>query len=106
MPAPANSPKKSTFNNPPAAYSWSTGHRTPLKGDKILFIFDGGQMSQTQAEALIVDGHEISKVEFHEAHTLQGLMPDRLARRLLTALDAAQHKQPTYAEHGVSPLGR
>ena len=73
----------------------------PTEGDKILFIFDGGQMSEDQAAALIVDGNEISEAKFHEADALDGLMPERLIRRLRTAYQAAQAQTTTYAEHGI-----
>jgi 8-oxo-dGTP diphosphatase len=73
----------------------------PTEGDKILFVFDGGQLSEAQAAALVVDGKEISAAEFHEADSLDGLMPERLVRRLRTALEGAQHRTTTYAEHGV-----
>ena len=76
----------------------------PIEGDKILFIFDGGEMTESEAEELVVDGREIERAEFHEAKALPDLMPERLARRLLTALDAVHQQATTYAEHGVSTI--
>jgi 8-oxo-dGTP diphosphatase len=74
----------------------------PDEGDKLLFVFDGGVMTQTEAAALVPDGKEIAEVRFHEEHELDDLMPARLSRRLHLALNATRTKQTIYAEHGVA----
>jgi 8-oxo-dGTP diphosphatase len=75
----------------------------PAEGDKLLFIFDGGELTEATFAALVVDGVEISAAEFHQAGVLQALMPERLSRRLHTALAAAHQGTTAYAEHGQTP---
>jgi ADP-ribose pyrophosphatase YjhB (NUDIX family) len=72
----------------------------PTEGDKVLFIFDGGEMTDAQVAALVVDGQEISEARFHEITGVHGLMPERLSRRLVSAFHAAQDGVTAYAEHG------
>jgi 8-oxo-dGTP diphosphatase len=74
----------------------------PDEGDKLLFVFDGGLMTEAEASALVPDGEEIAEVRFHEENELDGLMPARLSRRLHLALSAARNGQTIYAEHGVA----
>lgn len=73
----------------------------PTEGDKLLFVFDGGVMTDVEAAALTVDGHEIVEARFQEPSELPNLMPARLARRLALALDAARTGTTIYAEHGA-----
>jgi 8-oxo-dGTP pyrophosphatase MutT (NUDIX family) len=73
----------------------------PTEGDKLLFVFDGGTMTDREVSALVVDGDEIAEARFHPASELPGLMPARLARRLALALDAVSSGATIYAENGV-----
>jgi 8-oxo-dGTP diphosphatase len=73
----------------------------PAEGDKLLFVFDGGLMSDQEVAGLTLDGDEIVEARFHEASELSNLMPGRLARRLALALDAAHAGETIYAEHGA-----
>jgi 8-oxo-dGTP pyrophosphatase MutT (NUDIX family) len=73
---------------------------TDQEGDKILYIFDGGRLSDDDlARVAFVDG-EISEYRYLDATDIGNLVPARLARRIATALDAKHRRQPTYAEHG------
>jgi 8-oxo-dGTP diphosphatase len=74
----------------------------PDEGDKLLFVFDGGVMTQAETSSLIPDGEEIAEVRFHEESELDRLMPSRLSRRLHLAMSAARTGQTMYAEHGVA----
>jgi 8-oxo-dGTP diphosphatase len=74
----------------------------PNEGDKLLFVFDGGTMTDAEAAALTPDGEEIAEIRFHPVDDLFGRMPDRLARRLNLAAEAARHGVFLYAEHGLS----
>jgi 8-oxo-dGTP diphosphatase len=75
----------------------------PNEGDKLLFVFDGGTMTDAETSALTPDGVEISEVRFHSTDDLHDHMPDRLARRLVLATTAAREGRSTYAEHGAEP---
>jgi 8-oxo-dGTP diphosphatase len=74
----------------------------PDEGDKLLFVFDAGVMTDAEASTLLPDGEEIAEVRFHDEDELDGLMPARLSRRLHLALSAARTGQMIYAEHGVA----
>ena len=72
----------------------------PAEGDKLLFVFDGGQLAESDLPGLQLQAEEIAEVRFHHADTLDELMPARLARRLHLALGAAASGRTEYAEHG------
>ena len=74
----------------------------PAEGDKLLFIFDGGTMTDADAAALTPDGVEIAEIRFHPEADLDGRMPDRLTRRLRLAAEAARREDTIYAEHGAT----
>lgn len=69
----------------------------PSEGDKLLFLFDGGQLGDV-SEAK-PDQDEISEARFYEPGQLPGLMPKRLSSRILTAL--SEPGGDPYAEHGA-----
>lgn len=78
----------------------------PAEGDKLLFIFEGGELSQQQVAAIHVDGDEISEFAFRERGELDGLLIARLSRRVHAALDARASGRAMYLEHGaVVPRG-
>jgi 8-oxo-dGTP diphosphatase len=70
----------------------------PDEGDKLLFLFDGGTLEH--ADQAIPDQDEISEARFYEPGELAGLMPDRLSRRILTALTSTGGD--IYAENGLN----
>ncbi len=72
----------------------------PTEGDKLLFVFDGGQLTAAQHASVEPGADEIEQSVFHEPGVLAQLMPDRLARRVLLALTAIRDEQTVYAEHG------
>ena len=74
----------------------------PAEGDKLLFVFDGGTMTDAEAAALVPDGVEIAEIRFHAEVGLEGRMPDRLSRRLRLAAEAARLGDTIYAEHGAT----
>ena len=73
------------------------------EGDKILFVFDGGVLSEDrQAEISFRDG-ELSEARFVPASHLHHHVPARLSRRLQMATLAAERGAALYAEHGIEP---
>lgn len=71
------------------------------EGDKVLFVFDGGTLAG-DVSALKLQRDELERAEFHANSSFEDLMPARLARRLLAAVEAQTHSvAPLYLEHGA-----
>lgn len=73
------------------------------EGDKILFIFDGGMLSDQDLAAIRFSDGELTEWQFAHADDLDRLMPARLVRRIRTAIEAKNRGTAAYAEHGVEP---
>ena len=72
----------------------------PAEGDKLLFVFDGGQLEDVST--LVPDGSEIAEAAFFPVDDLDGRMPERLSRRLrLAAEQPIGNTIDNYAEHGT-----
>jgi 8-oxo-dGTP pyrophosphatase MutT (NUDIX family) len=80
------------------AVDWAPAAR---EGDKILWIFDGGELSDREHAAITVDGVEISEYAYHHRSELDGLLIPRLARRVHAAIDARANGGTYYLEHGA-----
>ena len=76
----------------------------PAEGDKILFVFDGGVLTDKDYERITPDGGEIRQAVFHAPDALGLLMPDRLVRRAPSALLAPAGQGDQYAENGGTPI--
>ena len=82
---------------------WAPNER---EGDKILWIFDGGELTDEQHAAIWVDGVEIDKYAYHHRSQLDDLLIPRLARRVHAAIDARAKGETQYLEHGAHLSGR
>lgn len=71
----------------------------PAEGDKLLMIFRGGTLDQTDIVGFHLAFEEIAEARFFPVDQLPDLMPDRLARRVA---EAANQAAGTYLEHGRS----
>lgn len=71
------------------------------EGDKILFIFDGGVLSDADVEAMTFADGEIAQARFVAAGAFEDYLPARLANRLRLALHARKQHRSIYAEHGA-----
>src|SRR5690606_977606 len=69
----------------------------PGEGDKILFIFDGGQLTSKQEAAIELPEDELRTWAYQSVTQIETIAPARLARRIL---QAAQAKTTTYLEAG------
>jgi 8-oxo-dGTP pyrophosphatase MutT (NUDIX family) len=68
------------------------------EGDKILFVFDGGRLTDdTHARIHFADG-EIKDLRYVGVDELDGYVPARLSRRIRTA---SRGHHTVYAEHGT-----
>jgi 8-oxo-dGTP diphosphatase len=75
----------------------------PAEGDKLLFIFDAGTMSADDQDRIVFKDREVTEYRFIAPDSLDGYCPDRLTRRILTAVTNRAENGNTYAEHGTGP---
>lgn len=80
------------------AVDWAPSER---EGDKLLWVFDGGELTQQQLDKIHVDGVEIGEYAFHDRDSLNNLLIPRLGRRLHAAIDAHAKGETVYLEHGA-----
>ncbi|MES4902430.1 MULTISPECIES: NUDIX hydrolase [unclassified Streptomyces] len=73
------------------------------EGDKVLYLFDGGELSPGAAASIKLASDELLAAEFHTAEDLDQLLIPRLARRVKRALTARAQGCPVYLEHGEPP---
>lgn len=78
----------------------------PAEGDKLLFVFDGGVLSDQQVAAIQVDGIEISEFAFQDEGQVDDLLIPRLSRRVHAAIAARADGRAVYLEHGALPRSR
>jgi 8-oxo-dGTP pyrophosphatase MutT (NUDIX family) len=69
----------------------------PAEGDKLLFVFDGGTFDPALLAGAELQASEIGEVRFVSDEELSALLPERLARRVRSALTAPAD---AYLEHG------
>ena len=78
----------------------------PDEGDKILFLFDGGQLTIDQLNGIHFRDGEIREFAFVEDKNLDELTIPRLARRIRATMQARHQTKPAYLEGGVIPAGQ
>ncbi|GLW07770.1 hypothetical protein Misp01_29000 [Microtetraspora sp. NBRC 13810] len=71
-------------------------------GDKILFVFDGGVLDDETRAAIVFADDELTGYAFHPVHEVDGLVIDRLARRLRAAVAARDGGATAYLEGGLA----
>jgi 8-oxo-dGTP diphosphatase len=74
-----------------------------MRGEKLLFIFDGGTLDAEELAAIRLQPAELRSYAFHDLATADALLIPRLARRVAAALDARRADCPRYLEHGATP---
>jgi 8-oxo-dGTP diphosphatase len=72
----------------------------PDEGDKILFVFDGGSLTEDELARVRLDAAELHEHAFHQPDRLDDAMPERLAKRVRAAVDARRLRRTRYLEHG------
>lgn len=73
---------------------------TKRDGDKILFIFDGGHLSDAQHAAITFQDAELSRYQYVDAADIPQFTVSRLVQRLTAALNARDSAKTAYLEHG------
>lgn len=71
------------------------------EGDKLLFVFNGGQLSTENTNAMVLQSEEIAETAYIEPARLAQFIPGRLQLRLLVALQALAANRTIYAEYGA-----
>jgi 8-oxo-dGTP diphosphatase len=74
---------------------------TEAEGDKMLFIFNGGIIGQNERNRIEFTDGELVEWRLVSDSELPEHLPERLLRRVRTAVNARQRGVPAYAEHGV-----
>jgi 8-oxo-dGTP pyrophosphatase MutT (NUDIX family) len=74
----------------------------PSEGDKLLFVFDGGLITDADRTHITPDGVEIGEYAFHEEAQLDAVLIPRLARRVHAAFAAREHAGTDYLENGAT----
>ncbi len=74
----------------------------PSEGDKLLFVFDGGLITDADRAQITPDGVEIGEYAFHDEDRIDGLLIPRLARRVHASFAAREHGRTGYLENGAT----
>ncbi|MYT31256.1 MULTISPECIES: NUDIX hydrolase [unclassified Streptomyces] len=73
------------------------------EGDKVLYVFDGGQLQPNELDGIKLAPDELLAAEFRPASHLDELLIPRLARRVKAAMTARGQAYTVYLEHGQLP---
>ncbi|WP_426568656.1 NUDIX domain-containing protein [Streptomyces canus] len=73
------------------------------EGDKVLYLFDGGQLSREQLAGIELQQDELKSFAFFTADQLTERTIPRLARRIRAAVESKNGASPVYLEHGKEP---
>lgn len=76
---------------------WAPG---PDVGDIVLFVFDGGVLDAETLGAITFTDNELTAFAFHAVEDVDGLLTERLARRVRAAATARKLGETVYLEHG------
>ncbi|MFI5712951.1 NUDIX domain-containing protein [Kribbella sp. NPDC051620] len=79
----------------PLVVDWAPA---PGEGDKLLFVFDGGQISPSELDRIRLQAAEIDAVGMFMPQEFPQVLPARLQRRVAAALDALWRAQTIYLE--------
>ncbi|HEY1211989.1 MAG TPA: NUDIX hydrolase, partial [Bryobacteraceae bacterium] len=70
------------------------------KGDKLLFVFEGGELPAEYLDRIELDPAEIAGYAFHDPELVDTLLIPRLAHRVKAAIEARSQSATQYLEHG------
>ncbi|MEU7007079.1 NUDIX hydrolase [Streptomyces sp. NPDC046332] len=73
------------------------------EGDKVLYLFDGGQLSAEILKRVTLQADEIKSLAFLTLDEVHERTIPRLARRISAAVEARKEAAPVYLEHGERP---
>lgn len=70
------------------------------EGDKVLYIFDGGHLTEEQLANVRLQPEELVSFKFLDLPAVEHTTIPRLARRIVAAAKARTGTTPVYLEHG------
>ncbi|MEU9155377.1 NUDIX hydrolase [Streptomyces sp. NPDC048417] len=73
------------------------------EGDKVLYVFDGGELTREDFASIKVAPDELLTAEFFPSEQLDELLVPRLSRRVKAAIASRANGGPVYLEHGEQP---
>ncbi|MGV9968952.1 NUDIX domain-containing protein [Streptomyces olivaceus] len=73
------------------------------EGDKVLYLFDGGQLSPALTSRIELQANELRSFRFVSLADVEKRTIPRLARRIRTAAKVREGSTPIYLEHGRVP---
>jgi 8-oxo-dGTP pyrophosphatase MutT (NUDIX family) len=76
------------------------------EGDKVLYLFDGGQLTSESLAKITLQADELKSFAFVAPNEISERTIPRLARRILAATEARDGAAPVYLEHGQKPENR
>ncbi|KOU54944.1 NUDIX hydrolase [Streptomyces sp. MMG1533] len=76
------------------------------EGDKVLYLFDGGQLSPDHLARISLQADELKSFAYFSPDEITQRTIPRLARRILAAAEARTEAAPVYLEHGQKPDSR
>lgn len=74
----------------------------PGEGDKVLYLFDGGRLSNEDLQKIALQADELRGYGFHSVDQVPELTIPRLARRVAAGVQARKSGLTAYLEHGRS----
>ena len=76
---------------------------TTTEGDKVLFVFDGGQLTNDELGAISLPSDELAEFALFDNASRGAALTDRLERRVSSAMHARDDGFIVYLEHGSPP---
>ncbi|MFH8992769.1 NUDIX domain-containing protein [Streptomyces sp. NPDC017940] len=73
------------------------------EGDKVLYLFDGGQLDREQLDDMQLQADELKSFAFHTPEQITEHTIPRLTRRILATTEARNEATLVYLEHGQRP---
>ncbi|POX51142.1 NUDIX hydrolase [Streptomyces sp. Ru71] len=73
------------------------------EGDKVLYLFDGGQLPPELLDQVALGADELRAFHFVPLADIEKRTIPRLARRIRSAAQARDDAAPIYLEHGTTP---
>ncbi|WP_326652596.1 NUDIX hydrolase [Streptomyces sp. NBC_01750] len=75
----------------------------PNEGDKVLYLFEGGQLAPEELARITLQPDELKSYAFLDPSEIDERTIPRLARRIHAAIEARLAVAPVYLEHGQTP---
>lgn len=77
----------------------------PTQGDRVLFVFDGGLLTESEIAAIRLQASELKSYAFLPPDEAFDLLIPRLERRMRAAVQAQEERRTVYLEHGIAHSG-